>query len=199
MSWIKVNEELYQNDVSPFILQKINLDWFIVDLRDKSKAISFNDFFGNPVESLSLFLSNLDLTVKSLISIGSISGDSLLVTNTARAKHFRGDLSNDPLTPSFSSQGDADTGFYHISSGIFGFSSNGVNSGKFGNGYGGFTGNIIQVQSSIKTDTSTFGNTFGSISGLFASRFARELLYKFNRKVILQYAGLSLTISIIGL
>ncbi len=39
----------------------------------------------------------------------------------------------------------------------------------------------------------------GSLSGFFASRFARELLYKFNRKVILQYACLGLTFSIIGL
>ena len=39
----------------------------------------------------------------------------------------------------------------------------------------------------------------GSLSGFFASRFARELLYHFNRKIILQYACLALSLSIIGL
>jgi FHS family glucose/mannose:H+ symporter-like MFS transporter len=39
----------------------------------------------------------------------------------------------------------------------------------------------------------------GSLSGFFASRFARELLYKFNRKHILQYACLGLSLSIVGL
>ena len=60
------------------------------------------------------------MIVNSLESIGNI-----------KAPHFRGELTNSPTTPSFSSQGDIDTGFYHISSGKFGFSSNGIKTMEF--------------------------------------------------------------------
>jgi len=61
------------------------------------------------------------LIVNSLESLGNV-----------KALHFRGELANSPETPAFSSQGDADTGFYHISSGKFGFSSNGIKTMEFG-------------------------------------------------------------------
>lgn len=42
--------------------------------------------------------------------------------------------------------------------------------GKIGNGYGGFTGNVIQVQSTVKTDNFTNGGTtFVDITGLSVS------------------------------
>jgi hypothetical protein len=52
--------------------------------------------------------------------------------------------------------------------------------GEFGNGYGGFKGNILQVQSSHKLDTTTFGNAYGSVSGLSVS-----ITPKFNNSKIL--------------
>lgn len=71
--------------------------------------------------------------------------------------------------PSLTPSGDTNTGLYSIGADTIGFSSNGVRVGEFGNGYGGFTGNIIQVVSTAKTDTSTLSTTFGTISGLSQS------------------------------
>lgn len=117
MPWIKIDENLYVNNQAPFYLENKSGNWFIVDGRDKSKFIPFSDIFDNPVFPIDF--STTDLIVKSLESLGNVKG-----------LHFRGDQSNDPLTPSFSSQGDSDTGFYHISSGKFGFSSNGIKTGE---------------------------------------------------------------------
>ena len=76
-----------------------------------------------------------------------------------------GTASNPSLIPS----GDTNTGLYSIGSDKLGFAANGARIGEFGVGYGGFTGNIIQVLSTAKTDTATFSTSFGTISGLSQS------------------------------
>ena len=118
MSWIKIDDNLYCHDEAPYGLIRVDGSWKVYDLRDKAKFIDFTDIFNNPVFPADF--SNSDLIVKSLESIGNI-----------KAPHFRGELANSPSTPAFSSQGDIDTGFYHISSGKFGFSSNGVKTIEF--------------------------------------------------------------------
>ena len=47
--------------------------------------------------------------------------------------------------PSMKFTNDTDTGLYRIGSNTIGIASNGSRVGEIGNGYGGFTGNIIQV------------------------------------------------------
>jgi hypothetical protein len=47
--------------------------------------------------------------------------------------------------PSMKFTNDGDTGLYRIGSNTIGIASNGTRVGEIGNGYGGFTGNIIQV------------------------------------------------------
>jgi microcystin-dependent protein len=118
MSWIKIDDNLYCHDKAPYGLIRIDSNWEVFDLRDKSKFIDFSDIFNNPVFPIDF--SNSDLIVKSLESLGNV-----------KALHFRGELANSPTTPAFSSQGDIDTGFYHISSGKFGFSSNGIKTMEF--------------------------------------------------------------------
>lgn len=125
MTWIKQNEELYIHDIAPFSLIKINGEWFVTDSRDQSKAVPYSDIFNNPVY-------NIDFSDKTLL-----------------AKHFRAEGVNTPGTPGFSFQGNINTGIYRISEDKIGFSASGVRQGEFGSGYGGFTGNIIQVRSSV--------------------------------------------------
>lgn len=118
MSWIKIDDNLYCHDEAPYGLIRVDGSWKVYDLRDKAKFIDFTDIFNNPVFPVNF--STSDLIVNSLESIGNI-----------KAPHFRGELANSPSTPAFSSQGDIDTGFYHISSGKFGFSSNGIKTMEF--------------------------------------------------------------------
>ena len=69
--------------------------------------------------------------------------------------------------PSLKFTNDSDTGLYRIGSNTIGIASNGNRVGEIGNGYGGFTGNIIQVQSVTKTDTFSISSTsFVDITGL---------------------------------
>ena len=73
------------------------------------------------------------------------------------------------ITPSLTFTNDSDTGLYRIGNNTIGISTGGVKVGEIGNGYGGFTGNIIQVVSSFKSDTSSFSSSWGDISGLSLS------------------------------
>ena len=72
--------------------------------------------------------------------------------------------------PSLKFTNDSDTGLYRIGNNTIGIASNGARVGEIGNGYGGFTGNIIQVVSAIKTDTATISSgspsVFQDITGL---------------------------------
>ena len=70
-------------------------------------------------------------------------------------------------TPTISIGNQTNKGFYHAGSDKIGVSIGGSKVGEIGNGYGGFTGNIIQVQSVTKTDTFTTSSTsFVDITGL---------------------------------
>ena len=157
MTWVKSGENLYTHDQAPFIIENLNGSWGIRDTRDKTSFIPFSDIFNNPVFPIDL--SNADVIVKTLNAIGAITGDSLSIINASLSKHFRGEANNTPGTPAFSFQGDINSGFYRISEDRIGFSANGIRQGEFGVGYGGFTGNIIQVLSVVKSDTFTTNNT----------------------------------------
>lgn len=62
-------------------------------------------------------------------------------------------------SPGLKFTNDGDTGLYRIGNNTIGIASNGSRVGEIGNGYGGFTGNIIQVQSTTKSDTYSTANT----------------------------------------
>jgi hypothetical protein len=196
MSWIPAGSNLYIHDTAPFLLERIDGNWILRDARDKTQAIPFSDIFNNPVFPIDL--SNADVIVKTLQSLGSILGasiqslgaiigDSLNITNSALAKHFRGESANSPNSPVFSIQGDINTGFYHISDGVFGWSSNGIKHGQFGAGYGGFTGNVIQVVSATKSDTFVSSTaSFVDITGLSLS-----ITPKYSNSIILLFSSIS--------
>jgi hypothetical protein len=68
--------------------------------------------------------------------------------------------------PSIAFTSDTNTGLYRIGSDKIGITTNGARVGEIGVGYGGFTGNVIQVQSTALLTTTTFSTSFGDISGL---------------------------------
>lgn len=146
MAWIKLSEELYLSDQSPYSLEKIDGIWYVVDNSTQKKSIPFTDIFNNPVFPIDY--SNTDMIVRSLTSPGAIEG-----------KHFRGESANTPGTPAFSFQGDINSGIYRIDADRVGFSAGGSRQGEFGVGYGGFTGNIIQVVNSTNTYNQTTSNS----------------------------------------
>lgn len=65
------------------------------------------------------------------------------------------------LAPAITPSGDTNTGLYSVGADKIGFAANGVRQGEFGVGYGGFTGNIIQVVSGeLTTRATTISTTF---------------------------------------
>lgn len=82
-------------------------------------------------------------------------------------------------SPSLNFTNDGDTGLYRIGNNTIGISSNGSRVGEIGNGYGGFTGNIIQVQSITKSDVfSTTSGTYVVITGLSTNITPRYITSK---------------------
>jgi hypothetical protein len=61
--------------------------------------------------------------------------------------------------PSIKFTNDSDTGLYRIDANKIGISTGGVKVGEIGNGYGGFTGSIIQVSYSYSVTTVTTSTT----------------------------------------
>lgn len=73
-------------------------------------------------------------------------------------------------SPSLKFSNDGDTGLYRIGSNTIGFTAGGQRVGEIGSGYGGFTGNIIQVVSTVKSDTYTTTNqTYEDVPNFFCS------------------------------
>jgi len=97
MSWIKQNENFYIHDQAPFSLSKINGTWFVIDNRDQSKAIPFDDILSNPVFP------------------ADFSNETIL------AKHFRGQATGDLASPPHSFQGEINSGLYRESAGVLAF------------------------------------------------------------------------------
>jgi hypothetical protein len=97
MSWIKQNDNLYIHDQAPYSLVLSNGTWFVIDNRDQSKAIPFDDILSNPV-----FPANF-------------SNETIL------AKHFRGQATGDLASPPHSFQGEINSGLYRESAGVLAF------------------------------------------------------------------------------
>ena len=71
--------------------------------------------------------------------------------------------------PSLKFTNDSDTGLYRIGNNTIGIASNGARVGEIGNGYGGFTGNVIQVVSGQLTTSTTTTSTSFVDTGLSAT------------------------------
>lgn len=171
MSWIQQNANNYIHSNAPFSLQYIGSSWYLIDNRDQSKAIPFNDIFDNPVFSV------------------DFSNQSIL------AKHFRGEGVNTPATPAFSFQGDLNTGMYRISGDTVGFAANGIKQGEFGVGYGGFTGNIVQVISETQNFQTNFTTTYVDINKSSGVVWETVITPKFANSRLLIIYKLSTTIN----
>ena len=93
--------------------------------------------------------------------------------------------------PSMKFTNDTDTGLYRIGSNTIGIASNGSRVGEIGNGYGGFTGNVIQIQSTTKTNKfDTTSNIYTSVTGLNISiipKYASSKIYI----LVMVYASMS--------
>lgn len=62
-------------------------------------------------------------------------------------------------SPGLKFTNDSDSGLYRIGANNLGIAVNGTRVGEVGVGYGGFTGNIIQVVQTVKSDTYNTTNT----------------------------------------
>jgi hypothetical protein len=109
MGWTKQNENFYTHTTAPFSLSYINGTWFVVDNRDQSKAIPFDDIFNNPVFSIDF--SSANLIVNSLDSTTTILGN-----------HIRGESANTPSTPAHSFKTEISSGLYRESAGVLAIS-----------------------------------------------------------------------------
>ena len=111
--------------------------------------------------------------------MGTLKVNNIQSTTDGSVTFPQGSISSQPVilpsgtasNPSLSFTNDSDTGLYRIDANKIGISSNGSRVGEIGNGYGGFTGNIIQVQSTTKSDTfsSSGSANFEDITGLNVS------------------------------
>lgn len=91
--------------------------------------------------------------------------DQIQESTTGVGTNFTGNGSASAPTISIGNQ--TNKGFYHVGSDKIGVSIGGSKVGEIGNGYGGFTGNIIQVQNTTKSDTFlTTSGTYVVITGL---------------------------------
>lgn len=73
-------------------------------------------------------------------------------------------------SPALKFTNDGDTGLYRIGNNTIGVTAGGKRVGEVGPGYGGFTGNVIQVQQTVKSDNFTASpNSFTDITGLSVS------------------------------
>ena len=100
--------------------------------------------------------------------------DSIIKTNnltTLNGLQGPGVPDGSPLLPGFNFSNDTDSGLYRISENKIGITAGGVKVGEFGPGYGGFTGNIIQVQSTTKSDpfTTPITNIFLDVPNFFVT------------------------------
>ena len=158
MPWQLVAPNQWKNDRSDFTI-KFDEAYgsYIVESVDGRFSIPFDDIFNNPVFPI-------DLSQVTVLG-----------------KHFRAEGVNTPGTPGFSFQGDANSGMYRISEDRMGFSAGGIKQGEFGIGYGGFTGNIIQViQSTVSGSATTASTTFQNYNLLAAT-----ITPKYNNSKIL--------------
>jgi len=96
---------------------------------------------------------NGTLSVTGNTTLASVTGVNVTATGTILA------ASGTSGTPSISFSGDSNSGFYSISDNVIGVATNGTRVGEIGVGYGGFTGNIIQVVQTVKSDTFTTTST----------------------------------------
>jgi hypothetical protein len=106
--------------------------------------------------------------------------------------------------PSHSFISDPNTGLYRISDGVMGFVSNGIKRGEFGGSYGGFTGNLIQLNSFTQNfqtiiTTVTFSNINSSSGVIWEISITPKLanskifiLYKFGIAINLEYGGIKI-------
>ena len=94
-------------------------------------------------------------TSAALGKIGLSSGTSVNISGTLRISN------GTPSSPSLTPSGDTNTGLYSIGADKLGFAANGSRVGEFGVGYGGFTGNVIQISSiNATTRGTTSTNTY---------------------------------------
>lgn len=106
-------------------------------------------------------------------NISSLSGGGVGFPN--------GSVSN----PSMKFTNDSDTGLYRIGNNTIGISTGGNKVGEIGNGYGGFTGNVIQVVTNNTNVQKTVTSTTYITSGLSCS-----ITPKYNTsKILIMYSS----------
>lgn len=80
--------------------------------------------------------------------------------------------------PSLAFQSDSDTGLYRIGANTIGIATNGTRVGEIGVGYGGFTGNVIQVVRTVGTNNYSYSSltTITDLNTTFTPKYSNSLI-----------------------
>ena len=154
----------------------VNVDSGVLYVDPTNNRVGINDT--TPSEALDV-TGNAAISGNSTIggTLG-VTGDVAINTNKFNITASSGNttiagtlgISNGTaLDPAITPSGDTNTGLYSIGADKIGFSANGSRVGEFGVGYGGFTGNIIQVKSGVLTTRATTTSSNFVDTGLSAS------------------------------
>jgi hypothetical protein len=145
--------------------------------------------FGSSLSALSLAITNA-ITAASATFTGALQAASATFTGALQA--LTGNFTSKILTgdgtvsaPSNSFISEVGSGLYRIATNKLGIAINGARVGEVGVGYGGFTGNIIQVlQASIDTQLTSSGtNSWNDITGLSVSITPKYI----NSKILIKF------------
>ena len=92
-------------------------------------------------------------------------------------------------SPSLKFSNDGDTGLYRIGNNTIGIASGGQRVGEVGPGYGGFTGNVIQVVSSTQNfQTNITGTAFQNINSASGVTWETSIIPKLaNSKIFILF------------
>jgi len=175
----------------------LNVDSGVLYVDPTNNRIGIND--SSPSEALDI-TGNVIVSGNLTVDANLIKTDStsnfvgINTTNPTVALDVTGDVKQSGVVlnsdgtvsaPSVTFTSDTNTGLYRIGSDKIGIATNGTKVGEIGSGYGGFIGNILQIQSKTKTDTFTTAsfNSFEDITGLNIS-----ITPKFsNSKILILY------------
>lgn len=143
-----------------------------------------------------------NLTVNGNETVGGtlgVTGDVAINTNKFNVTASSGNttiagtlgISNGSASaPSLTPSGDTNTGIYSIGSDIMGFAANGSRVGEFGSGYGGFTGNVIQLQNSTNTfnQNNTTTGSYSDVNSASSTPWEITITPRYtNSKIIIFY------------
>lgn len=130
---------------------------------------------------------NGTLSVTGNTTLANVTGANVTATGTILTAN--GSVTAPFIAPS----GDPNTGLYVISADKIGIAANGARVGEWGAGYGGFTGNVIQVVTSTSTYAHTIsGNALTDIKSGATTTWEVTITPRYNNSRIIIIGSIGL-------